>query len=176
VEIKDDPNAPRGPGAARFNRMLRQKAPEKLQEGRHMVYEHALRCLCKMCGSLLNWDCPQDVSYTQTTCCGLDYRLQPRTVIVHVEDVSARPILPQMKGSDYSDPEFRFSDDLFIGKNAEPPVKTVGGLSKAQLSLRHPNPPESLVVEPVARKVGPTPRKCGICRQPGHTRRKCPER
>jgi len=112
MSIKGDPNASRGPGAERFNRLLHQRASERLEDGKHMVYDHALRCLCKLCGRLLDWDSPEDISYTETECCGLLYRLQPRTVIVRIEDVSSRPILPKMAGSSFSDPNFVFSRHL----------------------------------------------------------------
>lgn len=191
MAIKNDPNAPRGPGEDRFNRILRQKAPEKLEDGKHMVYEHALRCFCKLCGSLLNWDCPGDISYTETECCGLRYRLQPRTVIVHIEDVSSRPILPLMAGSNYSDPEFKFSQDLIVGDDAVIEETISEGLSEGQRSLRKPNPKEGLpepktyVIPAKKRKILPSkppqvpkapeqPRLCGICRKPGHSRKNCP--
>jgi len=135
VENKENPNAPRGPGADRFTRMLRQKAPEKLEDGKHMVYEHALRCFCKLCGRLLDWDCPGDISYTETECCGLRYRLQPRTVIVHIEDVSSRPILPHMEGSNYSDPAFRFSPDQMMGKDNIIEEQVSGPFSEAQSAI-----------------------------------------
>lgn len=94
----------RGPGSGRFERLANQRPPKKLEEGDHLLYEHALRCYCKMCGSLLNWDSPADASHTETECCGLAYKLIPWTIKVQIEDVSSRPILPKMAGSDFSDP------------------------------------------------------------------------
>ena len=121
-----------------------------------MVYEHALRCLCVKCGSLLNWDCPKDISYTEAECCGLHYRLQPRTVIVHIEDVSDRPVLPKMVGSNYADPDFEFAPEQ------------IQGLSEPKTIVIRKNP------EPSG-EIRKPPRKCGVCREPGHTRRNCPK-
>jgi hypothetical protein len=94
---------------------VQQRPAKKLETGDHLTYEHALRCLCQMCGRLLDWECPDGVSYTETECCGLLYRLQPWTVKVRVDDVSSRPILPKMEGSEYPDPEtvltLHFEDD-----------------------------------------------------------------
>jgi hypothetical protein len=92
------------PGEDRFDRLVQQRAPKKLEAGDLLLYEHALRCHCQMCGRLLTWENAENVSYTETECCGLLYRLQPWTVKVHVEDVSSRPILPKMPNSCYSDP------------------------------------------------------------------------
>ena len=138
-----------------------------------MVYEHALRCLCKLCGSLLNWECPKDISYTETECCGLHYRLQPRTVIVHVEDVSSRPILPQMDGSNYSDPSFQFTPDQFVGESANIVETAVGGLSNAQRSLGKTT--DQRVTEPRTTILRAKTRRCGVCRKTGHTRKTCPD-
>lgn len=104
----------RGPGEDRFDRLVQQRAPKKLEQDDLLLYEHALRCHCQLCGRLLDWECHKDVSYTETECCGLRYRLQPWTVKVHIEDVSSRPILPKMEGSDYADP----STDLGINPQA----------------------------------------------------------
>jgi len=132
MAAKGDPNAKRGPGAARFERLLRLREPEKLEEGKSLLYEHALRCYCRMCGSLLNWDCPQDISYTQSECCGLLYRLRPWTVKVDIEDVSSRPLLPKMEGSNYSDPSFRFQEDQVFGEqeSREVVAKPLSGAQK----------------------------------------------
>lgn len=151
---------PHGPGADRFNRLLQQRKPQKLEQDAHMLYEHALRCYCAKCGSLLNWECPLDISYTVTECCGLLYKLQPWTVKVHIEDVSARPILPKMEGSDYADPAYEFSSDLIVGPPPEIKSNSSRTFSRAQIALR---------AEP-----SPKRRKCGVCRNPGHTRRNCP--
>jgi len=145
-------------GEERFNRLLLQRTPEKLQHAKHMLYEHALRCYCKLCGSLLNWDCPRDISYTEAECCGLSDRLQPWTVKVHVEDVSARPVLPRMEGSSYADPNLDLRGSV-IGELAVE-TKQASPLTAAQRSLRPP-------------QEKPT-RRCGVCRTPGHTRRTCP--
>lgn len=106
---------PTGPGASRFDRLVQQRPAKKLEAGDHLTYEHALRCLCQMCGRLLDWECQDGVSYTETECCGLLYRLQPWTVKIHVEDVSSRPVIPKMEGSEYPDPEavltLQFEDD-----------------------------------------------------------------
>jgi hypothetical protein len=168
----NDPNSPRGPGADRFTKMLRQKAPVPLESGKHMVYDHALRCLCKTCKSLLNWDCPIDISYTEAECCGLRYRLQPRTVIVRIEDVSSRPVLPKLEGSDYSDPEFAFDPDQLRGKSD---VRTfVIPAAKFDMPASRPLVPKPPSAPKPTKKR--KKRRCGICREPGHTRRKCPDR
>jgi len=127
---------------------VEQRPPEKLEDGKHMLYGHALRCFCKLCGALLNWECPEDISYTETECCGFSYRLQPWTVKVRIEDVSSRPVLPQMEGSDYSDPAYEFPKEQIIGL---------------------PDP-HTYVIR--ARKPK---KRCGICRRPGHNRKTCPE-
>jgi hypothetical protein len=180
---------------------MRSRAAKKLEDDETMLYEHALRCFCKLCGGLLNWDCPKDISYTETECCGLRYRLQPWTVKVRIEDISSRPVLPQMEGSNYSDPEFRFSDEQIVGNFKIIEEQVSGPLSEAQNALSKPFPaPSKQIAEPrvivIPAKgyeppVGPPQvpqppqiplpmptkkvRKCGLCRKPGHTRRKCPE-
>lgn len=182
MEYKGNHNAPRGPGAERFDRLLRQRAPEKLKDGRSMLYEHALRCFCSLCGGLLNWECLQDISYTETECCGLRYRLQPWTIKVRIEDVSSRPVLPTMEGSNYSDPEFDLGDQM-VGSSTVVEAIIVGKLSEAQRSLGKPyNPPVGTPQVPQPLKSPEPPpskkkkvRRCGICREPGHTRRKCPK-
>jgi hypothetical protein len=79
-----------------------------------------------MCGRLLDWECPDGVSYTETECCGLRYKLQPWTIKVHVEDVSSRPILPKMEGSDYADPDLALT---FQFENNEAGRKCRDGVS-----------------------------------------------
>lgn len=204
MAIKRDPNASRGPGERRFEQLMRSRAAKKLEDDETMLYEHALRCFCKLCGGLLNWDCPKDISYTETECCGLRYRLQPWTVKVRIEDISSRPVLPQMEGSNYSDPEFRFADEQIVGNFKVIDEQVAGRLSEAQNALAKPFPAPSkeiaaprVIVIPAPKYVFPTDppqvphppkmpeptltkkktkiRKCGICRKPGHTRRKCPE-
>ena len=124
----------RGPGARRFDRLLQERAPKKLEQGDQLLYEHALRCLCNRCGRLLDWHCPEDASYTETECCGQRYVLQPWTVRVAVEDVSSRPLLPKMDGSNYSDPDYTLTDkmtgDIRIDATQSKP------LSKAQRDLK----------------------------------------
>lgn len=156
----------RGPGAHRFDDLLQQRAPKRLEHDEFILFEHALRCFCSLCGSLLNWDCPEDISYTETECCGLRYRLQPWTVKVVIEDVSARPILPEMAGSSYSDPEYELRDGL-VGE-ADVESSRARPLSVAQQSLSFGDP--TLSAQQSAQAV----RRCGICAQPGHTRRTCP--
>jgi hypothetical protein len=178
VSLKQKPEE-RGPGADRFNRLLKQRAPEKLEEGKHMLYEHALRCFCKLCGSLLNWECPAGISYTETECCGLRYRLQPWTVKVWIEDISARPMLPQMEGSNYSDPDFEFGDRLVGTAKVEATFSKPFSAAQQELSFTMPTerpqvPQAPKLPEPA--KPAKRVRRCGICRQPGHTRRKCPEK
>lgn len=186
-------------GEERFNRLLQQRAPEKLQDGKQMLYEHALRCFCKLCGSLLNWDCPEDISYTETECCGLLYRLKPWTVHVLIEDVSSRPILPKMPGSNYSDPECDLSGQL-VGDLKTIETTSTRPLSASQKALR--GPPKESSPEPEilihskplpsltrpsngveVKKNGGVPqksvakpeRRCSVCREPGHDKRRCPK-
>ena len=92
-------------GQERFDRLVRIRPSKPLVDGDHLLFHHALRCLCQMCGRLINWDCHQDDSATEAECCGLRYRLLPWTVKVGVEDISDRPLLPTMEGSNYSDPD-----------------------------------------------------------------------
>lgn len=156
----------RGLGAHRFNHLMKQRPSQKLNEGDFLIYEHALRCLCMRCGSLLDWTCPEDVSFTETECCGMRYRLQPWTVKVHVEDVSSRPLLPAMEGSNYADPNFSLKEQA-IGNGAVDEVYT-RPLSAAQKDLDW-----SLLSTDCASSK--PRRRCGVCRKPGHDRRHCPE-
>lgn len=157
MAIKRDRDAPRGMGKERFNQLLQQRAPEKLQDGKQMLYEHALRCYCSLCGGLLNWECPSDISYTETECCGLLYRLKPWTVLVVIEDVSSRPILPKMPGSDYSDP----STDLSL--------QVVGVLHTEEIVTGRP-----LTANQKSLRPSKNVQRCSICDEAGHNRRTCP--
>lgn len=166
----------RGPGAQRFDWLIKRRPPEKLVQGKQMLYEHALRCFCKNCGSLLNWDCPTDLSYTEAECCGLHYRLQPWTVRVDIEDVSSRPLLPKMEGSDYADPDLDLGDRV-VGETSIS-ITTSKPLSDAQKSLTfamptsRPQVPKAPSLKPAKKK---RVRRCGACRQEGHDKRTCPD-
>lgn len=99
-------------GEERFERLVRIRPSKPLVDGDHLLFHHALRCLCAGCGKLLNWECPKDDSATETECCGMRYRLLPWTVKVEVEDISSRPILPPMAGSNYADPDFDLKSNM----------------------------------------------------------------
>lgn len=60
----------------------------------------------------MDWDSDEGMPQTFGECCGIRYTLTPRSVIVTTEDVSSRPVLPRLEGSDYSDPDFNISDLL----------------------------------------------------------------
>ena len=132
-------------GRDRFERLLKQRPAKKLTDGDHLLYHHALRCLCQRCGRLLDWDCPEDLSYTITECCGMEYRLMPWTVKAEVKDISCRPVLPKMKGSDYSDPNVDLSKQL-IGELNTIETITAKPLSAAQGGLggAFPEPSETI--------------------------------
>jgi len=172
-------------GRERFEHWLKLRPAKKLGDGDHLLFHHALRCICQRCGRLLDWECPEDVSNIITECCGISYRLVPWTVKVEVEDLSSRPILPKMEGSDYADPDTDLSQRL-IGEPRAIESKITGGLSEAQKALARPSRPAGHLSEPrtytlPAKKPIPPQtlnrkqvRRCSTCREIGHDRRKCP--
>lgn len=201
-ESKRNTNAVRGIGRDRFEKLLKQRPSKKLKDGDHLLYHHALRCLCQYCGKLLDWDCPADLSYTISECCGVEYRLMPWTVKIETIDISSRPILPKLKGSSYSDPSLDLSEHLVGNHNAI--ASTIARpLSTLQRGLGTPTPtthvsePRTYVIPakgyliPTSTPQVPEPtilaveansttksnkrsRRCSICKKTGHNRRKCP--
>ena len=99
-------------GEERFERFVRVRPSKKLENGDHLLFHHALRCVCQRCKRLLDWESYKDDSATETECCGMRYRLLPWTVKIEVEDISSRPLLPKMPGSEYSDPDIDLKSGL----------------------------------------------------------------
>jgi hypothetical protein len=99
-------------GRMRLEAVLRARPGKPLEHGETLLLHHALRCLCKLCKKLIKWENGDDEFTLSAECCGLAYRLLPRSVVVEIKDVSSRPILPAMRGSDYSDPGYDLSPFL----------------------------------------------------------------
>ena len=97
-------------GKQRFDRFIKIRPSKPLKDKDHLLFHHALMCKCQKCERLLDWNCDENDSTTITECCGLAYRLLPWTVKVEVTDVSSRPIISKMAGSNYPDPNFQFDD------------------------------------------------------------------
>lgn len=80
------------------------RQPKRLASGDHLLLHYALRCLCSECGKLLRWECEPEAINLIAVCCGMQYKGIPRTVVIEIENISDRPILPLMNNSMYSDP------------------------------------------------------------------------
>ena len=113
----------------------RKKPGKKLEQSDQLVFHYALRWFCQRCGRLMDWDSPEGIAQLVGECCGMRYTLQPHTVTVGVEDVSDRPILPTMQGSNYSDPETDLKP-MVQGENDGVVPQRSGGLTPAQKELR----------------------------------------
>jgi hypothetical protein len=134
--------------------LLRLREGKRLENGDTHLLHYALRCMCQLCGTLMHWDSPEGDAILISECCGLLYRLQPRSVVVEVTDISARPILPSMPGSYYSDPEADFSK-IIQGKEQAIAEQRSGPLSDGQKSLRigaRKKPEEAIAQETPQRK------------------------
>lgn len=170
-------NSNRGIGHDRFQRLVKSRESKKLNHGDHLLFHHALRCLCQRCERLLDWSCPDDLSYTVTECCGIEYKLLPWTVKIETKDVSSRPILPKIEGSSYSDPSLDLSSRTVWGSD----IRTIISKPLSPSQLRQPDKfdmpkgkpqaPITILLTKKAKKI----RKCSNCKKPGHDRRKCPD-
>lgn len=118
-----------------LERKLRFRESKALEHGQQLLFHYALRCLCQRCGRLMNWDAEEGQAILQGECCGMLYRLFPRSVAVTVEDISNRPVLPSIDGSGFGDPDADISG-LVIGNIDGMITKTQRGLTDAQKKLR----------------------------------------
>jgi len=76
-----------------------------------MLLTYALRCRCKVCERILTWgDCDQQ-GLVSADCCKQRYTLKPWTVKVSIEDISDKPLLEPMPGSDYPNADLRLRFD-----------------------------------------------------------------
>lgn len=106
----------------------------QLAHGERIALHYALRCVCRICGRLLDWEGEQG-EFAVAICCGQRYRLIPETVHVMLDVPSAQELVPPMSGSALPDPGtdlgplLRGPDKFTIYKGKP--------LSGAQLSLRN---------------------------------------
>lgn len=156
-------------GRMRLEAVLRARPGKPLEHGETLVLHHALRCLCKLCKKLIRWEDGDGDFALTAECCGLAYRLLPRSVVVEIKDVSSRPILPIMRGSDYSDPATDLSPFL-KGNAATVEEHSSKPLSTGQRELRETSKPRlaQLEIDPEIMVGG-----SGICsREPGKVKLK----
>ena len=82
-------------------RMMEQRESRPLKHGDHMLLTHALRCRCAICGRLVTWSDCDEQGLMRVECCKQEYVLKPWSVKVYVTDISDKPLMEPMAGSDY---------------------------------------------------------------------------
>lgn len=118
----------------RAHAIWRARPSKKLEKGDQLVYHYALRCLCQVCGGLLDWEDVGANARLAAECCKLRYVMHPRTVNIDVEEISENTLLPVTRKSGYASPDA----DLSAHTIGEPHLQEKSGkaLSDAQQKLR----------------------------------------
>jgi len=102
----------------------RTKPSVPLEDKMHLTMSHALRCRCKKCGRIIQWDDADPMGIITGECCKYVYRLYPFTVMVRIEDSRPEALLPPPRGD-----SLFAAIDADIMKNAERPLEAAPHLA-----------------------------------------------